>query len=502
MGPDGLLERLEALVDASGAAPWLEGRLPVGVRPRQLSVRSLLLGVALAFADGRPAHLTRAHDALLALGEQDKWRLGVLADWHGAPHRLSYRQVWWAAHLVLGVIAKGCPDGAPSKEARWFLAALVGASVPGWAAALSSSLAVDWTDLESWACPPLAKGGPCADPEASWGHRRGDSPGQKDELFWGYYLSLGTMVEDEGGPEVPELVRLAALGSCHVDPVPEMAAELEAYAGRGNPIGDVVADCGYSHRVAGNWAAKLRAIGGRLVQDLHPDDRGPRGTHEGAICANGNLYCPAAPKALLSLVAPARGASQEDLAAYDQKAGELARYKLGRVSSEDQDGYHRVACPAVLGKLRCPLRPSSLALGYDRPSVTTWPEHPPKCCTQKTLTVPAGVNEKTAQRHDWGSAAWRASYARRSAAERANSTIKDPATNDVSRGWCRMMGLAPLVFFLAALLAVRNLRVIDAFEARQAEDARRAAAGLPPKRRRRRRKSLRDLMAASANAPP
>ena len=41
------------------------------------------------------------------------------------------------------------------------------------------------------------KGGDCADPEASWGHRRGKGPGQKDELFFGCYFSLATMVKDE-----------------------------------------------------------------------------------------------------------------------------------------------------------------------------------------------------------------------------------------------------------------------------------------------------------------
>ena len=29
--------------------------------------------------------------------------------------------------------------------------------------------------------------------------------------------------------------------------------------------------------------------------DLHPFDRGPKGTFEGAVCANGSLYCPAVP---------------------------------------------------------------------------------------------------------------------------------------------------------------------------------------------------------------
>ena len=48
-------------------------------------------------------------------------------------------------------------------------------------------------------------------------------------------------------------------------------------------------------------------------------------------------------------------------------------------------------------------------------------------------------------------------------------------------------------------LAVRNQRILTAWDARQADDARRAAAGLPPRTRRRRRKTLASLAAA---APP
>jgi len=32
----------------------------------------------------------------------------------------------------------------------------------------------------------------------------------------------------------------------------------------------------------------------------------------------------------------------------------LARHKPGRITSDDADGYHRVMCPAVTGKIRCP----------------------------------------------------------------------------------------------------------------------------------------------------
>ena len=61
------------------------------------------------------------------------------------------------------------------------------------------------------------------------------------------------------------------------------------------------------------------------------------------------------------------------------------------------------------------------------------------------------------------------------------------------------MGLAPIMLWLACLLAVRNQRIRTAWNARQADNAHRAAAGLPPKTRRRRRKTLASLAAA---APP
>jgi hypothetical protein len=136
--------------------------------------------------------------------------------------------------------------------------------------------------------------------------------------------------------------------------------------------------------------------------------------------------------------------------------------------------------------------------GRQRPEILTPPEHPPACCTQQTITVPPGVTAKTAQKHDYPSKAHRRSYARRTAAERTFSTAKDPASNDISRGWCRLMGLTAITLFTATLLIVRNQRIMDAWDARQARDAQRAAAGLPPKTRRRRRTTLASL----TTAPP
>jgi hypothetical protein len=266
--------------------------------------------------------------------------------------------------------------------------------------------------------------------------------------------------------------------------------------GQGIPLGDILGDSGYSHRDAGAWAIPLRAAGAALVQDLHPHDRGPKGTHHGAIIANGNLYCPCTPRTLLELGPLTRTAAKEQAADWERTTSELARHKLGRLTSDDPDGYHRVQCPAAMGKIRCPLRPASMTLDRDRPEILQPPEHPQACRTQQTITVPPDVLAKTAQKHDYPSAAWRRSYARRTGAERGFATAKDPASNDITRGWCRLMGLAPLMLCTATLLIVRNQRILAAWNTRQEETQRRAAAGLPPKTRKRRRKTLTGLAAA------
>lgn len=111
------------------------------------------------------------------------------------------------------------------------------------------------------------------------------------------------------------------------------------------------------------------------------------------------------------------------------------------------------------------------------------------------------VNAKTRQRHDYGSPAWRSSYERRAGAERSNARVKDRASIDVGRGWCRLFGATPLQLFLICAFVCRNLAVTDAFEARQAEAERRAAAGMAPRTRRRRRRGIAELAGAST-APP
>lgn len=539
------LARLEAIIDASGVAARIEALLPVGVRPRQLTARTLLIGILLCLADHRPAHLARIHKALIGLCEAEKRRLGVIAQIRDAEHRLTYRQLEYTFAAVVKALSKETPDGKPSQKLSEVIESLLEGSVQVLGAGRlpqSSSLAIDWSDYESFACPPRkraaqsadgeepqsaasspggaqaqstaakqdaaagqdaqSEGEPpdCADPEAAFGHRKVNHP-SKSEMFFGYYLQAATIVAEENGPQVPELVARITLTSCKEDPPEQIVPVIERMAEDGIQFGDMLADSGYSYRAPETFAAPLRRLGAKLVIDIHPNDRGMKGAHQGAIIAGGNLYCPATPKALFELGPAHPGATGQELAAHDQKSEELSRYKLSPLTAPDADGYHRVICPAVKGKIRCPHRAASMALSHERPTISGPPEHPPACCTQKSITVPGSVNAKTAQKHDFPSKAHRLSYARRTASERSFSRLYDPAATDISRGWSRLMGLTANALMLTCAAITANIATAEAFAARQAEDERRAEHGLPPRRRRRRRESLHEIT-ANAHAPP
>ncbi len=154
----------EAVIDASGVAPRIEVMLPIGVRARQLKVRTLLAGMFLAQADHRPAHLTRVHQALTALPEDDQRRLGVVADWENGPHTLTYRQTERTFGLIARALGKDEPDGLPSPALQTACDDLLEASFPGQFKDASTSLAVDWTDLESFSRPRRPGAAPAPTP--------------------------------------------------------------------------------------------------------------------------------------------------------------------------------------------------------------------------------------------------------------------------------------------------------------------------------------------------
>ena len=191
----------------------------------------------------------------------------------------------------------------------------------------------------------------------------------------------------------------------------------------------MLADSGYAHRTADGWAVPLRAAGASLIQDLHPDDRGPQGTHHGAIISNGNLYCPDAPRPLLELGPLARNATREQTTAHDQQTAERPGTSSGKSPLRTLTATTASCAPPSWARSAARYAPQSMALDRQRPEILTPPARParPAAPSRPSPSRPRSA-AKTTQKHDYPSNAHRQSYARRTGAERAFSTVKDPAS--------------------------------------------------------------------------
>ena len=329
--------------------------LPAGVRPRQLKVRTLLAGMCLAQADHRPAHLTRVHQALTSLPEGEQRRLGVITDWKHGPHQLTYRQTERTFGLVADALAEDGPDGLPSQALQAACDDLLEASIPEEFKDATASLAVDWTDMESFSRPPPAKGGQCADPEASWGHRKNNLLRREDELFFGYYFSAGIMMPEENGPRGPRARPPRHHLLMPARPGPRARARPDRDARRRDPARRHPRRFRLRpprRRRVGTAAAHRRrpARPGPAPARPRPQGHPPRRHHRQREPVLPGHAPHAAPDSGRSPAPPL----EEQAAEQDRKTAELARYKLGRLTADDADGYHRVACPAAMGKIRCP----------------------------------------------------------------------------------------------------------------------------------------------------
>ena len=161
-------------------------------------------------------------------------------------------------------------------------------------------------------------------------------------------------------------------------------------------------------------------------------------------------------------------------------------YRLVPVAGPDAQGYRRYGCPAVAGRLACPLResgPSAKAKVFDPPEI------PPPVCTQRTITIAPSVGARHFQERPFGSPEWQEAYAKgRNAIEGMNGYVKDPSHQALAApARRRVRGIAAQAVFVALLLAAANLRKLASL-AEKGEPARRRA--------RRRSEDIRDYRPA------
>jgi hypothetical protein len=361
----------------------------------------------------------------------------------------------------------------------------------------TGSYAIDSSEVASWTAPYRSQ--PKAphlhpDPDARW-NGKGDG-------WLGYWLHGVVRVGEVGGEPVACLTERIELTAANADIRPaglelltRMVADhktADEAAGRTErPRRDVLADRAYTSNteVATDWIEPLFALGFASVHELTVYQVGKTKTlSNGAIVINGQPWSPRTPAHLVAALSapPQFPATRSQTAAYQAVVAQAAVYALHPVGGRDAThGFWDFGCRAMalLGQLRCDLKPTSLTLDIGKrpttdPSVFT-PLVAPSICGQQKSRVEADELPFW-QQELYGSAEWNASWQRRNRVEGVFGNIKNEAAQTIRRGNFRVMGLAKTSLMSMFLVMAANLRLTDTFELAQkaaAADKAMAAAG-------------------------
>ncbi len=390
----------------------------------------------------------------------------------------------------------------------------------------TGSYALDGSELRTWArqnrrAPKRPWLHP--DPDAAWNGKKSKVQGTPSRGWFGYWLHGLVRVGEVGGPDMPCLVERIDITPANADArvagigmLTRMVADHEAAdaaAGQSDrPRHDVLADRAYTSesRRADDWIWPLWEHGFTSVHELTEHQLGPagRGTPRpgsGALVIDGQPYSPRLPAHLRRIDPPKLGATRADIAAYQARIAQRKLYALHAVGGRNADGSWDFGCRAMalLGQLRCDLKPDSLQLPHTKPTTAPGVYTPangrlPKVCGQQKARVLR--DELPYWQPDlYGSADWYASYNRRNRIEGIFGNLKNDAAQDITRGSVRVMGLAKTAFLTMVAVMAVNLRLLDRWRARQASKDDYVP---PPVRRgpRRRTRLLADTRAAIAAA--
>jgi hypothetical protein len=461
-----------AWIERTGLAPELEALLRPTRRgrPRQLTVRALLIGIKLAIDSSKTSCLNDVHALLTEeLSPHDQHELGVRDMRTGQTVSLfQVRRLFSRLADKLDPSSNASPsqsDIEPRVAAatlQMVLDRLVGATMPP-QIQHGGAYAIDGTGVWSWS-RGKRRGQASADPDARWGSKTAKKGGQ--EPYFGYELHALVRVSNlnqdpDTAPCLAERIIVSPAATNSVTAVLPTLRRLEA---EGRRLREVVADRGYSYKT--NWTLELFALGIDPVLDLHPTQYGSRGSHQGARIITGVPHCPATPDSFNTIQRPERLAESSALDQFITDISRREQWAFRRVNGPDQTGKERYECPARAGKIRCPLHKTTMTGPLALPKVIQPPPDPPTCCTQRTITVAGGIDTKSRQRHYWGSRDWIKAFSRRSRVEGWFGNLKNDSTEALNRGAFRVMGLAKTSLMLGVYAAATNLRLLRSWTRR------------------------------------
>ena len=307
------------------------------------------------------------------------------------------------------------------------------------------------------------------DPDAAWGAKT-SKDGPREHIY-GYELhALARVPDDRADRDAePSLVEAFTVTPAGRDIVEPSLRIIDRILESGQRIDDLLADRHYSYKLPERWAQELTQRGIRQVVDLHPNDHGAR-DYNGVRIIAGWAHCPAMPSRLDNIALPAPQASRDEHARAAGLIAEREQWAAERRSAPDASGACRYRCPALAGKVGCPLREGTIevAVRHGLPVVHHPPDRAtaPTACTNSTFSVGGDAQPKVLQRHYWGGHKWRRSYNRRTFVEGYFGNLKNPSTEHVHRGFVRRAGLAAFILAAGTAIAACNLRQLRVWHER------------------------------------
>ena len=523
-----------AAIQRSGVAREIEQLLsPEGKgRPRGLSVEVFLAGAVLTASRSLPLTFTNIYATLtreLSRSLQVAIGVRVKDDPRTMSRPISIRQVRYLMSAIerrLVYTSASAPElddalrDARRERFEGIIDQLIGATIPA-NYAKAVSIAVDGSGVESFAkskrrakdvagaaSDELEGEGEddpaeqdrsrfdhySADPDARTGYRT-RTYDSKSKYNHGYELTAAVAVPRVGGPDIgPKLLLAMRVQPSTTDVTTPAISTLERLLGRGFAIDEVIADRGYSYKKPKDWAEPLRALGLAQVQDIHPADHGPRDA-KGVMLIDGVPHCERTPEYLRHITRPAQlsvgplgpvateaerlvhARKVADIERFNQLIAERQRYasvrNQGAPEGAKDQAKAQYICAGRAGKLQCALCPYAADYPEGLPVIANPPSGPylPTSCSQATRVVDGAALIKLAQRDYWGSPEWQASYGRRAHVESIFGNLRNPSTQNIRRGFCRVMGLIKTTLMLAFEVMAANLRLVREWAKRTGENS-------------------------------
>ena len=503
-----MFDRMVQAVQAEGVDKRLDDilRSGQGGSPRDTRMDVYVAGIIATACSGRRLTIMNVWRLLTqGLPHSAQVAYGIRRSVDGVSHAYTYRQMTYPLQalkdklgidtdeemlqeLMDAIVATSLPDHLPPLRSL----ALDATGIQSWAKGKSSrrragagrgrlALAASKDEVDVPRSLPAANDSLCSfDPDARWGYRTKTYSNATSAVFGYNVISVvgvpAVGAAKDGAPVLTQGIRLRPANADVVGPGLEL---VDDYRGRCGGVDEVLNDRAWSYSVEGTWMDPLRSRGVEQILDLHPNDHGVR-DFEGLRMVDGTPHCPAMPDHLVRIDRPPRfhsgpppsNASREKRAQYELDKRRLEQFNeliaqrqtwaFRRVAGPDRTGKERWECPAQAGRRVCANCPLSQMYDESTPRVQDPPTGPgiPKCCTQRTVTIPGDVTPKIRQRLYWGSVEWIKSYNRRTYVEGSYGNLKNPDTENITRGWCRVVGLVKTGILLAAAVAASNIRLL------------------------------------------